>query len=50
MKDLLDVHMHTLASGHAYSTPREMVAAGRRAGLAESVLHSGNAWVFSLSV
>ena len=34
MKDLLDVHMHTLASGHAYSTPREMVAAGRHAGLA----------------
>ncbi len=34
MKDLLDVHMHTLASGHAYSTPREMVSAGRRAGLA----------------
>ena len=34
MKDLLDVHMHTLASGHAYSTPREMAAAGRRAGLA----------------
>ena len=33
MKDLLDVHMHTLASGHAYSTPREMVAAGRRKGL-----------------
>lgn len=34
MKDLLDVHTHTLASGHAYSTPREMVAAARQKGLA----------------
>jgi len=25
MKDLLDVHMHTIASGHAYSTVREMI-------------------------
>ena len=33
MKDLLDVHMHTLASGHAYSTPREMVTAARQKGL-----------------
>lgn len=30
MKDLLDVHMHTIASGHAYSTLREMVTAGRQ--------------------
>lgn len=34
MKDLLDVHMHTLASGHAYNTIREMIAAGSKKGLA----------------
>ena len=33
MKDLLDVHMHTIASGHAYSTLREMITAGRAKGL-----------------
>ncbi|BEU88346.1 phosphatase [Selenomonas sp. TAMA-11512] len=34
MQDLLDIHTHTLASGHAYSSPREMVAAARRKKLA----------------
>lgn len=34
MKDLLDMHTHTIASGHAYSTVREMAAAARRQGLA----------------
>ena len=34
MKDLLDVHMHTIASVHAYSTLREMITAGREKGLA----------------
>ena len=34
MKDLLDVHMHTLASGHAYNTIREMIAVGSKKGLA----------------
>lgn len=33
MKDLLDVHMHTIASVHAYSTLREMITAGREKGL-----------------
>jgi putative hydrolase len=33
MKDLLDVHMHTLASGHAYNTIREMIAAGKKNGM-----------------
>ena len=33
MKDLLDVHMHTIASVHAYSTLREMITAGRAKGL-----------------
>ena len=34
MKDLLDVHMHTIASVHAYSTLREMITAGKEKGLA----------------
>ena len=34
MKDLLDVHMHTIASVHAYSTIREMVMAAKGKGLA----------------
>lgn len=35
MKTLLaDIHMHTLASGHAYGTIREMAAAARDRGLA----------------
>ncbi|MBB5335214.1 phosphatase [Pectinatus brassicae] len=33
MKDILDMHMHTLMSGHAYSTLSEMIAAGRKKGL-----------------
>lgn len=33
MRDLLDVHMHTIASVHAYSTLREMVTAGKEKGL-----------------
>lgn len=33
MNDLLDVHMHTLASGHAYNTIREMLTAGKKRGL-----------------
>ena len=33
MKDLLDVHTHTIASGHAYSTLREMIEAAKRRGL-----------------
>ena len=30
MKDELDVHIHTYASGHAYSTMREVIEAGKR--------------------
>lgn len=33
MKDLLDVHTHTLASVHAYSTIREMITAAKEKGL-----------------
>lgn len=33
MKDVLDAHMHTIASIHAYSTIREMAEAGKRRGL-----------------
>ena len=34
IKDVMDTHTHTLASGHAYSTIRENVAAAaRRRGL-----------------
>lgn len=33
MQDLLDVHMHTIASGHAYSTLREMIEMGAKRGL-----------------
>lgn len=33
MKDLLDVHTHTTASGHAYSTIRENILAAKNAGL-----------------
>ena len=33
MKDLLDVHTHTIASGHAYSTIRENILAAKNAGL-----------------
>lgn len=29
MNDVLDMHMHTIVSGHAYSTLSEMVAAGK---------------------
>ncbi len=30
MVDLLDAHMHTLVSGHAYSTLNEMITAGKQ--------------------
>lgn len=33
MKDLIDIHMHTIASGHAYSTVREMFTAARARGI-----------------
>ena len=33
MKIIADTHAHTLASGHAYSTIREMAAAARKRGL-----------------
>ena len=33
MKDILDVHTHTIASGHAYSTIRENITAAKNAGL-----------------
>ena len=33
MKDVLDVHTHTIASGHAYSTLRENIFAAKSAGL-----------------
>ena len=33
MKDVLDVHMHTIASGHAYSTVREMITVAKERGL-----------------
>ena len=33
MKDILDVHIHTTASGHAYSTLGEVIAMARRKGL-----------------
>lgn len=33
MLDLLDIHMHTIASGHAYNTIREMLEAGKEHGL-----------------
>ena len=33
MKDLLDVHIHTIASIHAYSTIRESIAAAKERGL-----------------
>ena len=34
MKDLLDVHTHTIASGHAYSTVREMITMAKARKLA----------------
>lgn len=33
MKDILDVHTHTIASGHAYSTLREMITAAKEKGM-----------------
>ena len=33
MKDVLDIHTHTLASGHAYNTIYEMAAGARRMGM-----------------
>lgn len=33
MKDVLDVHTHTTASGHAYSTFKEVIIAAKNAGL-----------------
>lgn len=33
MIDIVDAHMHTIASGHAYSTLREMIEAGKQKNL-----------------
>ena len=33
MKDILDLHTHTIASGHAYNTMNEMIAAAKSRGL-----------------
>lgn len=33
MKDILDFHTHTIASGHAYNTMNEMIAAAKLRGL-----------------
>ncbi|MBQ7477031.1 MAG: phosphatase [Selenomonadaceae bacterium] len=33
MKDLMDLHTHTIASGHAYSTLRENISAAKEKGL-----------------
>ena len=33
MHCLLDTHMHTIASGHAYSTISEMIAEAQKKGL-----------------
>ena len=33
MRDVLDSHTHTIASGHAYSTMHEMAAAAAEKGL-----------------
>lgn len=33
MKDVLDIHTHSIVSGHAYSTPREMITAAVEKGL-----------------
>ena len=33
MKDILDMHTHTIASGHAYNTIREMALAAKAKGL-----------------
>ncbi|MBO4780151.1 MAG: PHP domain-containing protein, partial [Selenomonadaceae bacterium] len=33
MKDILDVHIHTTASGHAYSTFGEVIAKAKAKGL-----------------
>lgn len=34
MTDIIDIHTHTIASMHAYSTIREMAAAAKEKGLA----------------
>ena len=34
MTDIIDLHTHTVASMHAYSTIREMAAAAKEKGLA----------------
>ena len=33
MKDILDLHTHTIASGHAYNTMNEMISAAKLRGL-----------------
>ena len=33
MRDILDVHTHTIASGHAYNTMTEMIHAAQEKGL-----------------
>ena len=40
MKNLLDMHTHTVASGHAYSTIQEMAAAAGACGLSSSALQN----------
>ena len=38
MKFVIDTHMHTIPSGHAYSTIREMAEMGKEHGLEAIVL------------
>ena len=33
MRDILDVHTHTIASGHAYNTLKEMIQTAKEKGL-----------------
>ena len=33
MRDVLDLHTHTIASGHAYNTMMEMIHAAQEKGL-----------------
>ena len=38
MNDFIDLHMHTIASGHAYNTLYEMVAAAVKNGVTMDLL------------
>lgn len=40
MKFIIDTHMHTIPSGHAYSTIREMAEMGKEHGLEAIVLQN----------